>query len=85
MYTTKLRKVGGSLMMVVPPAVLDLLNLKVGATVGLAVKHGRLVVEPKPHPRFSLDDLMAQCEASAELSAEDREWLDAEPVGRELL
>ena len=72
-------------MMVLPPAFLDLLNLKAGATVGLAVNHGRLVVEPKPQPRFSLADLLAQCDASAELSAEDREWLDAEPAGRELL
>lgn len=85
MYTTNLRKVGGSVMMVLPPAFLDLLNLKAGATVGLSVNHGRLVVEPKPQPRFSLDDLLAQCDASAELSAEDREWLDAEPAGRELL
>lgn len=84
-HTTKLRKVGGSVMLVVPPAFLDLLNLQAGATVGLAFEHGRLVVEPKPRPRFSLDELLAQCDASAELSVEDREWLDAAPVGRELL
>ncbi|MGV7201973.1 AbrB/MazE/SpoVT family DNA-binding domain-containing protein [Xanthomonas euvesicatoria] len=37
------------------------------------------------NPYYSLDELLAQCDASAELSTEDREWLDAKPVGSELL
>lgn len=77
MHTTKLRKVGGSVMMAVPPVLLELLNLQAGATVGVAVENGRLVIEPKPRPRYRLDELLAQCDASAELTAEEREWLDA--------
>ena len=72
-------------MMAVPPALLDLLHLQAGATVGLTVDHGRLVVEPRPRPRYSLNELLARCDASAEPMAEDREWLDAKPVGGELL
>ncbi|MCC4622664.1 antitoxin [Xanthomonas cassavae CFBP 4642] len=85
MHTTNLRKVGGSIMLAVPPAILDMLRLRAGATVGLAVDHGRLVVEPTLRPHYSLDELLAQCDASAELSTEDRVWLDAKPVGSELL
>ncbi|MDO9080574.1 MAG: antitoxin [Desulfuromonadales bacterium] len=85
MHTTNLRKVGGSIMLAVPPAILEILHLHAGATVGLAVDHGRLVVEPTLHPRYSLDELLAQCDASAEVSAEDRVWLDSKPVGSELL
>lgn len=85
MYTTNLRKVGGSIMMAVPPAVLELLHLRAGARVGLAVDDGRLVVEPQARPRYTLDELLAQCDASAELTLEEREWLDDEPAGRELL
>ena len=85
MHTTNLRKVGGSIMLAVPPAILDLLHLHAGATVGLAVDHGRLVVEPTLRPHYSLDELMAQCDASAEVSAEDLDWLNSKPVGRELL
>lgn len=85
MHTTTLRKVGGSVMLAVPPALLDVLHLSAGAMVGLAVDNGRLVVEPKARPRYTLDELLAQCDATAELAAEDREWLDARPVGRELL
>ncbi len=85
MHTTNLRRVGGSIMLAVPPTILDMLHLQVGATVGLAVDNGRLIVEPTLRPHYSLDELLAQCDASAEVSAEDREWLDDTPVGRELL
>lgn len=85
MHTTNLRKVGGSVMMVVPPALLDLLHLGAGAKVGLAVDNGRLVVDPQPRPRYTLDELLAQCDASTEATAEDRAWLDNKPMGDELL
>ncbi len=85
MHTTFLRKVGGSVMLAVPPAVLDLLHLKAGAAVGVGVDGGRLVVEPRPRARYSLDELLLQCDASAPLSAEEQEWLSARPMGGELL
>jgi antitoxin ChpS len=85
MHTTSLRKVGGSVMLAVPPALLDILHLQVGARVGLAVHKGRLVIEPNVRPRYTLDELLSQCNPSIEQSAEDGEWLDAKPIGRELL
>jgi antitoxin ChpS len=85
MHISSLRKVGGSVMLTVPPAILDLLHLAAGAAVGLEVADGRLIVEPRPRPRYSLDELLAQCDASAEISPEDQAWLDARPVGNELI
>ena len=85
MHTTNLRKVGGSVMMVLPPAILDMLHLQAGATVGVRVEGGRLVVDPSPRPRYTLDELLAQCDASAEASTEDQAWLAAKPMGHELL
>ena len=85
MHTTNLRKVGGSIMLAVPPALLDLLRLGVGAKVDIAVENGRLIVQPQKRPTYSLDDLLAQCEETDTPSAEDRAWIDAKPVGNELL
>lgn len=85
MLTTNLRKVGGSIMLTVPPALLDLLDLQAGDTVGIGVDNGRLVIEPVPRPHYTLADLLAQCDASQEVSQEDLEWLNAKPVGNELL
>lgn len=85
MHTTNLRKVGGSIMLAVPPAILELLELQAGSSVGLAVADGRLVIEPIRPPRYTLDELLAQCDASAAVSDEDRQWLDGRPTGNELL
>ena len=85
MRTTTLRKVGGSIMLAVPPALLDLLHLRAGATVEIGVEGNRLVIEAPARPRYRLDDLLDECDMTDEMSAEEREWLDAEPVGGELL
>jgi len=85
MHTTSLRKVGGSIMLAVPPALLDLLHLQAGAKVGLAVNGGRLVVEAQKRPRYTLDELLAKCDPKATRRKEDREWLDAPPVGDEII
>lgn len=85
MHTTSLRKVGGSVMLAVPPAFLDQLHLQAGVTVGLAVENGCLVVNPNPRPRYTLGELLAQCDAAAEWPEDDQAWLGAPAVGRELL
>jgi len=85
MHTTNLRKVGGSVMLAVPPALLDVLHMGIGTKVGLAVDNGRLVVEPSARPCYTLDELLAQCHPSAELTAQEREWLDAPAVGSEAI
>lgn len=72
-------------MLAVPPAFLDQLHLKPGATVGLAVDNGRLVVEPKPRPRYTLAELLAESDYSQPQPAEEREWVDAPAAGNELL
>ena len=85
MHTTHLRKVGGSVMLAVPRAVLDVLGLRPGAKLGIAIERGRLVLEPPKRPRYTLDELLAQCDSKARRTKEDREWLDNQPVGRELI
>jgi antitoxin ChpS len=85
MHTTNLRKVGGSVMLTVPPALLDILHLRPGAQVGIAVESGRLVVEPQPRPRYTLDELLAQCDKRSSRMKEEREWLNNKPMGGELI
>jgi antitoxin ChpS len=84
-HTTHLRKVGGSVMLAIPPALLDALDLKPDAKVGMSVRNGKLLVEPRARARYSLDALLAQCDAGEPESDDLREWQDAPPVGQELL
>ncbi|HLI82945.1 MAG TPA: hypothetical protein VKV17_03455 [Bryobacteraceae bacterium] len=85
MHTTYLRKVGGSIMLAVPPALLDILRLRPGAKVGVAVENGRLVIEPRRKPRYTLEELLAQCDPKARRGKEDREWLGNRRAGGELI
>ena len=85
MHNTNLRKVGGSVMLAVPPVLLDLLQLKPGAEVGVSVEGGRLIVEPRKRPHYTLDELLAQCDPQAPSNAEDQTWLTGQPVGSELI
>ncbi|MGH9447369.1 MAG: AbrB/MazE/SpoVT family DNA-binding domain-containing protein [Terriglobia bacterium] len=85
MHTTNLRKVGGSIMLAVPPAFLDILRLRPGAKVGIAVERGRLVVEPQKRPRYTLEELLAQCNPNAARTKEEREWHGDKRIGGELI
>ena len=84
MHTTNLRKVGGSVMLAVPPAVLEMLHLQAGAAVNLGVEDGRLVIEPRQQKRYSLKELLAQCDTKAPLPDEDKDWISSAPAGKEI-
>ena len=72
-------------MLAVPPALLEVLDLRPGAKVGITVQTGRLVVEPRARRRYTLAELLAQCDRKARRSRQEREWLRGKPVGRELI
>src|SRR5688572_5161930 len=84
MLTATLRNVGGSVMLAVPKALLDGLGLAANTKVALSVDGGRLIVEPHPKPKYTLAELLAQCDPDAPASTEEQEWQDVEPVGREV-
>jgi hypothetical protein len=45
----------------------------------------QLAKQPAEKPRYTLDELMQQCDLQAPMGDETRAWLDAPPVGREAL
>lgn len=71
-------------MLAVPPAILDALQLQAGATVGMAVADGRLVIDPQPRHHYTMAQLLAASDYSQQPSAEELEWVGAPAVGREL-
>jgi antitoxin ChpS len=85
MYITNLRKVGGSVMLAVPPALLELLHLTAGAKVELAVENGRLVIRAQDRPKYTMAELLATSDYSQPPPVEEREWVDAAAVGGELI
>lgn len=84
MALVTLRQVGGSLSFAVPPGVKDALGLAAGATLDVTAEKGRLIARPS-RPKYTIDQLIENCDPAAPFPDEAREWIDAPPVGREAL
>lgn len=86
MHITSLRKVGGSVMVTLPPAFLEQLNLKHNSPVELFIKDNHLIINPITKPSYTLEELLAASDYES-LTTEERnmEWIDNTGIGNELL
>jgi antitoxin ChpS len=79
-----LRKFGNSTGAVFPPAVLKDLGLRPGTTMTMdTTADGKITLSPKR--KYSLSDLIAQCNLKAAPPADMAAWNTAGPVGQEIL
>ena len=85
MFTTTLRTVGGSVMFAIPKPMLDGLGLHANQQVGLSISEGWMIVDPKVKPRYSLVELLAECDFDAPMGIDEREWLNTPTIGREII
>jgi antitoxin ChpS len=83
---SKIRKQGGAAVLTIPPVLLKLMELDVGAQVTLSVERGKLVAEPatSKRKRYSLSELLKGSAGMKKLTAEAAWAQDGEPVGREI-
>ncbi len=54
----KVRKWGNSLAVRIPTAYAKETHLEPGATVNMTVADGRIVIDPRARPAYTLDDLL---------------------------
>lgn len=89
MPTATLRKLGGSTVISLPPSILTSINARVGDSLHITLSDGEIHLKPvKKRIKYELKDLLAKYEKAmdgVERSPEDSEWLNDEPVGRELI
>lgn len=79
-----LRKYGNSTVAVLPPPVLKELGIKAGQSMSLeTTSDGKIVLAAKR--RYTLAELLAQCDPKAAPPADLALWDAAKPVGREAL
>ena len=80
---TVLRNFGNSVGLVIPKQMREALHMQAGQTVQLETSAQGLLI--RPAHKYTLDALLAQCDASAP-APEDQlaAWNDAPPVGREV-
>jgi antitoxin ChpS len=77
-----LRKYGNSTVLALPPALLKQLGLKAGQAMTLESADGRITLVPKR--RYTLAELIAQCDQNAPPPSDLALWQSARPVGREV-
>jgi antitoxin ChpS len=79
-----LRKFGNSTGAVFPPGVLKDLGLKPGSTLTMGTtQDGTITLSPRR--KYSLKDLLAQCDLKAKPPADMALWDAAKPVGQEVM
>ena len=84
MHKAVLRKVAGSVVVALPRALLDQLQIGASSTVGISVEGDRILLKPERRPRYSLAELIDSCDESVPASP-DEDWTSGAPAGRELL
>ncbi|MFM6198022.1 MAG: hypothetical protein ACKPE1_02560, partial [Dolichospermum sp.] len=67
----------------IPAELLEQIQLPIGSPVSINIE-GNSIMITKSAPHYSLDELLAGMPDDLIPSSEDREWLEASPVGREL-
>ena len=69
------------MIITVSPEIFAELGLSAGAIVTLRVEHERLFLKPV-RPRYMLEELLADYDSTTPSTEDEREWLDARPVGK---
>lgn len=81
----KIRRQGGATVFSIPPALLKMLGVEVGAELTLAVNNGALVATPKQaKKRYTLAELLEGADEMAELNKDAASWNVSSPVGNEV-
>ena len=80
--TSRVHKVGGSLMISIPSKITRALSLMPATAMRLEVQKGRIIVTPCDRPpQYSLQQLVSM----TDFSDRDDAWLDDEAEGAELI
>ena len=82
---TSIRKVGNSAGMTIPAALFKAQGLAIGDTVNIEAHDGYLVVRKvTDKPKYTLAQLLAQCDESAPKLDELNDWETTQKVGNEV-
>ncbi len=83
---TEVKKWGNSPVIRIPKAVMEQCHLEVASPINMEVEGNKLIIELDKDCEYSLDELLKQCSPKKmKLTKDDSEWINAKPVGKELL
>lgn len=80
----RLQVAGDFVTLPIPPAILEQLGLAARSQVQLSMENGRMAVAGADQPQYDLEVLLAQLDRDIAWDEEDRLWIDAAPMGKEM-
>lgn len=84
MSSVSVRQSGGANIVSIPKAIVQTLGLEVGSKLDLSIKDNSIVLTPI-EDSLTLEELLAGSPKKCfKVTKEDREWIDAKPVGKEV-
>lgn len=86
MATATLRTVSNSVAVVIPKQWLEILKLQAGSQVELALDGNCLTLQAPiktPRKKYTLEQMLAECDSTAPYPEELREWDEMPAVGRD--
>ncbi len=84
MTAIAIRQSGGANIVSIPKAIVNTLGLHVGSKLDMSIKDNKIVLTPiveEPDLQTLLAGSPKEC---FRVTQEDREWIDARPVGKEV-
>jgi antitoxin ChpS len=83
---TNIRKIGNSAGMILPAVILKKLHLSEGDEIEISENGNQILLTPKQNkPKYTLKELLAQCDLKAPMPEAVKEWDEVQPAGRESL
>jgi len=81
---TSLRNIGNSKGVVFPVQLLKELNINLGDKLDAKAENGSIVITPKStKPKYTLAELLSQCDESAPMPETIVQWDNSQSVGNE--
>lgn len=83
-YTAKIHHQDKATIISIPPELLKMLGVEVGATLTLLVDNGSLVATPQPRKRrYTIDELLEGADELLSLNRQAAGWESGATVGHE--
>ena len=83
---THIRKIGNSAGMILPAAILKKLHLSEGDEIEISENGNQIIITPKKiKPKYTLKELLAQCDLKAPIHEAVKEWDEVQAIGQESL
>lgn len=85
MTSISVRQSGGANIVSIPKTIVQMLGLSVGSKLDITVEENRIVLTPASDEELSLESLLKGSPKECFMvTDEDRAWINAKPVGREI-